>query len=85
MFTANDHSLSGVGLTSGIKYHEVGATVQVFNVKGTGQEEGTLTFTLDFIGQGPGNNVIIKEVFHYTINANGVTTVFFDKFTQECK
>ena len=27
VFTFNDHSLSGVGLTSGIKYHEVGATV----------------------------------------------------------
>ena len=84
-FIANDHNFSGVGLTSGIKYHEVGATVQVFNVRGTAPEEGTFTFILNFIGQGPGNNVTIKENFHYTINANGTTTVSFDKFTQECK
>ena len=61
VFILNDHSISGVGLTSGIKYHEVGATVQVFNGRGTGQEEGTFTMTLNFIGQGPGNNLIIKE------------------------
>ena len=78
VLTNNDHSLNAVGLTTGIKYHEVGATVQVFNGKGTAPQGGTFTITLNFIGQGPGNNAINRENFHYTINANGITTVTFD-------
>ncbi len=35
VFIANDHSLSGIGLTTGIMYHEVGAFTEVFNVRGT--------------------------------------------------
>ena len=85
VFTANDHSLSGVGLTTGTKYHEVGATVEVFNVRGTAPLEYTFTITLNFIGQGPGNNLIIKQNFHFTVNANGSTTASVDNFTQECK
>ena len=83
VFIANDHSISGVGLTTGIKYHEVGATTEVFNVSGDfAPQEGTGTFTLNYIGQGPGNNAINRFQFHYTINANGVTTVEFVNFTQ---
>jgi len=85
VFVANDHSLSGVGLTTGTKYHEVGATVEVFTFRGTAPFEYNFTITFDFIGQGPGNNVIIKENVHFIVNANGITTVSFDKFTQECK
>jgi hypothetical protein len=87
VFTANDYNISGVGLTSGTKYHEVGATVDVLNVdlEDIVPYEETFTITFDFIGQGPGNNVILKENFHITINANGITTVFFDNFTGECK
>ena len=78
VFIANDHSISGIGLTSGIKYHEVGATTEVFNVSGDfAPQEGTITSTLNFIGQGPGNNAINRFHFHYTINANGITTVEF--------
>ena len=83
VFIANDHSISGIGLTSGIKYHEVGATTEVFNVSGDfAPQEGTITSTLNFIGQGPGNNAINKFHFHYTINANGITTVEFLNSTQ---
>jgi hypothetical protein len=85
VFVANDHSLSGVGLTTGTKYHEVGATVEVFTFRGSAPFEYNFEITFDFIGQGPGNNVIIKEKVHLTVNANGTTTVSFDKFTQECK
>jgi hypothetical protein len=82
VFIANDHNLSGVGLTSGIKYREVGATTEVFNVRGAAPQEGTVTLTLNFIGQGPGNNAINKFHFHYTVNANGTTTVNFLNSTQ---
>ena len=79
VFVSNDHSLSGVGLTTGIKYHEVGAFTAVFNGKGEAPQEGTITVTLNFIGQGPGNNAINTLKFHYTVNANGITTVEFEK------
>jgi len=82
VFISNDHSLSGVGLTTGIKYHEVGATTAVFNFRGDAPQEGTVTVTLNYIGQGPGNNAINRYHFHYTINANGTTTVTFEDNTQ---
>jgi hypothetical protein len=81
VFIANDHSLIGVGLTSGIIYHEVGAFTVVFNAQGTAPQEGTITVTLNYIGQGPRNNAINRENFHYTVNANGTTTVAFDNAT----
>jgi len=81
VFISNDHSLRGIGLTSGIMYHEVGAYTEVFNFRGDAPQEGTITITLNYIGQGPGNNAINKVNFHYTINANGTTTVIFENAT----
>ena len=37
------------------------------------------------IGQGPGNNFLVHETFHVTINANGVVTATVDNFSVECK
>jgi hypothetical protein len=37
------------------------------------------------IGQGPGNNYLVHEVFHVTINANGEVTAYVDNFSIECK
>src|SRR5262245_52758926 len=59
--TLNDHSFGGVGLTTGTKYHEVGATVQANNGKDEATQEFTFTITFDIIGQGPGNNFIFKQ------------------------
>jgi len=86
VFIANDHDLGAVGLTTGIKYREVGATTEIFNVKGTAPQEGTVTVTLNYIGQGPNNNAINRFQFHYTINANGVITVeFVNSTTIRCQ
>jgi hypothetical protein len=37
------------------------------------------------IGQGPGNNYLVHETMHFTINADGTTTVSFDNLTVDCK
>jgi hypothetical protein len=37
------------------------------------------------IGPGPGNNLLIHEDIHVTINANGTLTATHDHFTAECK
>ena len=44
------------------------------------------TFVGNFriIGQGPGNNFLMHEVAHTTINANGDVTVTFDNLTIDC-
>jgi len=84
-FSANDHNFSGVGQSSGIKYHRVGATVEHFSASGFLPFNDTFTNTFNFIGQGPGNNFIVQQVFHITVNANGVVTVLRNKLTIECR
>ena len=75
--------ISGVGETTGDTYHATGVTQDEFNAT-VGVEE---TFINNFriIGQGPGNNFLVQEVFHITFNANGSITAFVDKFTVDCR
>ena len=37
------------------------------------------------IGQGTGNNFLVHEIVHLTINANGTATNYVDNFSIECK
>ena len=75
--------ISGVGETTGDKYQGTGVTQDEFNAT-VGVEE---TFVNNFriIGQGPGNNFLLQEVFHITFNANGSITAFVDKFSVDCR
>jgi hypothetical protein len=75
--------IRGVGETSGDTYHATGVTQDQFNAT-VGVEE---TFVNNFriIGQGPGNNFLVHEVFHITFNANGSITAFVDKFSVDCR
>jgi hypothetical protein len=47
--------------------------------------EYTYVNNFRIIGQGPGNNYLIHNNFHYTINANGELTAWVDNFSAECK
>jgi hypothetical protein len=92
--TINDNSLhvkvhdqpqgiSGTGLTTGVKYQATGVTQEEFNTSfGV-----TDTFVNNFriIGQGPGNNLLVHDNFHITINANGTVTAIHDNFRVDCK
>lgn len=75
--------ISGTGLVTGDKYQATGVTQDEFNTS-FGMEE---TFINNFriIGQGPGNNFLVHENFHITINANGTVTASHDNFTIDCK
>jgi len=74
--------ITGTGETTGDKY------------QGTGVTQGTLTGKVGFeatdvnnfkiIGQGPGNNFMIHETFHVTVNANGTLTTFVDQTSVVC-
>jgi hypothetical protein len=80
---AQPQGISGVGLITGDKYQATGVTQFESNAK-VGQE---FTFINNFriIGQGPGNNFLVHETMHITINANGTVTASFDHFSVDCK
>ena len=75
--------VSGVGQTTGAKYQATGVTQDHFN----GKVGVTYTFVNNFkiIGQGPGNNFLVHENYHVTINANGTVVVEHDNFSVVCK
>ena len=95
--TVNGNNVSGkfhfqpqggdlVGAVTGDKYRPTGVTQGHF--KGSLQNfQYTETFVNNFriIGQGPGNNFLVHEVFHITINANGDVTVVHDSVSVDCK
>jgi len=74
----------GTGLTTGDVYHATGITRDEAN----GLEvpfETTFVNNFRIIGPGTGNNFLVHEVFHVTINANGVITVLADHLSVDCK
>ena len=74
--------VKGIGLTTGVAYQANGVTRETFNVN-AGVED---TFVNNFriIGQGPGNNFMVHENFHITVNANGEVEAFVDNFSVDC-
>lgn len=76
--------VSGTGETTGGKYQGTGVTQDIFHSGRVG-----LTYSLvnnfRIIGQGSGNNFLVHEVFHITVNANGTLTAFVDGFKVGCK
>jgi hypothetical protein len=78
--------VSGTGETTGDKYQATGVTQSQFKTSlQNGQAEMTFINNFRIIGQGPGNNFLVHETFHITINANGVQTAFVDNFSVDCK
>jgi len=82
----NPQAVRGVGLTTGAKYRGTGVTQQRINFGATGLPF-TTTFVNNFriIGQGPGNNFLVHEIFHITVNANGTVKAVVDNFRVTCK
>jgi hypothetical protein len=81
-FHNQPQGVSGTGLITGDKYNAVGETQGTFNGK-VGSEQ-TFVNNFKIVGQGPGNNFMIHETFHITVNANGILTVFLDKTSIVC-
>jgi len=79
----NPQGLSGEGLTTSDKYNGTGVTQDHFNAK-VG-EQYTFVNNYRMIGQGPGNNFLIHENWHYTVNANGDVTAEVDNYSVVCK
>ena len=79
----NPQGVSGTGLTTGAKYQGTGETRDNFN--GVVGFEETFVNNFKIIGQGPGNNFLVHDNVHITVNANGTVTSFHDNFSVECK
>lgn len=86
MFSNNPQGVTGVGLVTGDKYQGTGVTRQDENVSNAMFPEN-LTFVNNFriIGQGPGNNLLVHENSHITVNANRTVTVNQTNLTIECQ
>ena len=82
-FLDNPQGVTGVGLTTGAKYQATGVTQTGFNAK-LG-EQTTFVNNFRIIGQGPGNNFLVHENYHVTVNANGTLTAYVDNFRADCK
>jgi len=80
-------NVSGVGETSGDKYRAVGITRTDMTIDTSDgfPQETTAVNNFYIIGQGPGNNFMVHETFHVTINANGEVTADIDKLIIECR
>lgn len=78
--------ISGVGQSTGDKYQATGVTQERFGGSFVnGQFSDTFINNFRIIGQGPGNNFLVHQVFHVTVNANGDVTAFVDNFKSDCK
>ena len=78
--------ISGVGSVSGDKYQATGITRFSFEADVVAFPFiQTLVNNFKIIGQGPGNNFLVHQNFHLTVNANGTVTAFADNFSAECK
>jgi|SRR5829696_2136856 len=83
--TANYQGLQGTGLTSGDRYVGVAAGNQIFNFEPLAPWVVTTTQTVQFIGQGPDNNFMVKFLSHLTVDATGTVTVSKAELQIECR
>ena len=74
----------GIGSVTGDVYHATGVTQDHTHHGHVGQTF-TLVNNFRIIGQKTGNNALVHEVAHFTVNARGGVTASFDKVTAECK
>ena len=78
--------IRGVGLTTGDRYRGTGVTQETFGGSlVNGQASSTLVNNFRIVGQGSGNNFMIHELLHVTINARGELTATVEHLSTTCK
>jgi len=83
---SNLQGVAGVGMTTGAKYRASDSESFVFNVAADDAPfESTSVSSFNIIGEGKGNNFVLHETAHFTINANGDVTAQHDNFSVDCK
>jgi hypothetical protein len=78
--------IKGIGRATGTRYNAVGVTQDMLHGSlQNGQFNETLVNNFRLIGQGPGNNLVVHQNLHVTINANGDVTATVDNTRVDCK
>lgn len=78
--------LSGIGSVSGDTYHATGQTQSTYSGSFVnGQYSTTFVNNFRIIGQNTGNNYLVHETFHVTVNSDGTLTSYVDNITIDCK
>lgn len=78
--------VQGRGQTTGNLYNATGITQEHFNGSlVNGQYTTTFVNNYRLIGQGPGNNYLIHQTLHVTVNSNGEATAAVDNTSIDCK
>ena len=77
--------LTGVGLSTGLEYIAVGPTHVVTFINGTGASVLSGVNITRLISPGSTDNLVLNQTIHVTVNANGTTTVEFDRVTFVCR
>jgi urease alpha subunit len=82
----NDKGTRAVGLVTGRVWNQTGATVNHINIDLTEDDvdNQTIVNTLNLIGPGSTPNIKVQEVFHVTVNAQGVITSLFVRMRTSC-
>jgi hypothetical protein len=81
---SNVAGLSGIGLTTGTKYRQLGGAREIFNTNVA--NEFTFSQTLRLLGLGPDASTLIMTLHqHATVNPHGVFTASFTKQTFSCE
>jgi hypothetical protein len=75
--------ISGVGLITGDTYRGTGVTQD--QESNTGATEFTAVNNVNLIGPGPGNNLLVHQLIHITINPNGELTAVVVNSNIDCK
>ncbi len=82
---ANPQGVTGTGQVTGDIYRGVGAT-QIVDISRSGLPRVfTVANTFNIIGPGPGNNLLIHDTLHMTVNANGEPTANVTNVSLECR
>ena len=79
--------VSGVGLSTGDVYRATGMSQTLFrsSLPAGGQYTETFVNNYRIIGRGTGNNQLVHDVVHLTINANDEVTVFHELVMGACR
>lgn len=81
----NPQGVSGIGLTTGVKFQGTGVQQARTNAGYLNpREEVTLINNFRIIGPGPGNDYLVHDSYHATFNANGEPTGGHDNFRADC-
>lgn len=84
-FHYQPQGVTGIGSVTGTVYHATGVTQGHTNINSGLPYVDTYVNNFRIIGQGPGANYLVHNVFHVTVNANGEVTAFVDITSVDCK